>query len=156
LRAVCAKRLAQWALVGAAILGVAACGPRSFRQATCVDPTDDCNWSVVVVANDTTRPVTLRVCVHHCGKGDQRLDPITVLPSRRSPATQYGGIYALTGSQTWVAVQSYDGKTTGCLVLDGHPDKRDGDLVRVSEMTVCGDARTSAAIPVGRVNVQSP
>jgi hypothetical protein len=144
------------AVVAVAVFGLSACGFHSFSQGTCVDPTDDCNWSVVVIVNDSAKPVTLRECIHHCGSGDQRLDPITVAPHRRSPATQYGGISALTGERTWVSVESGDARKLGCLVLDGHRDKRDGDLVRVSEMSVCGDSQTPAARPVGEVKVQSP
>jgi hypothetical protein len=135
---------------------MACAGPHSLRQATCFDPTDDCNWSVVVVQNDTPRSLIIQECIHHCGRGDQRLDPITLLPEDRSPATQYGGITALTGTRTWVAVETKTGATLGCLVLDGHPDKQDGDLVPVSEMAPCGDSKIGVAHPVGRVTVQSP
>jgi hypothetical protein len=123
------------AVVPAAVLVLCAiaCGPHSLRQAMCVDPTDSCNWSVVVVQNDSQRPVSLRGCIHHCGKGDQRVDPVVVSAGRRSPATQYGGVSALTGTRSWVAVESVQGKTLGCLVVDGHPDKSDGDLVRVNQ-----------------------
>ena len=145
------------AMACAVFLAVActACGPHSFRQATCVDPTDDCNWSVVVVQNTTSRLVILRQCVHHCGRGDKRLDPITLLPGHRSPVTQYGGIAASTGTRNWVAVETRMGATLGCLVLDGHPDKRDGDLVSVAQLARCGDPGTGAVHPIGHVSVQS-
>jgi hypothetical protein len=143
-------------LAPVAVLCASACGPHSVRQATCFDPTDDCNYSVVVVENDSERPVTLRECVHHCGKGGQRLDPVVVAAGGRSPAKQYGGISALTGERNWVAVESTRGKTLGCLVVDGHADKRDGDLVRVSQMGPCGNASTTAVVPIGRVPVESP
>jgi hypothetical protein len=55
-----------------------------------------------------------------------------------------------------VAVESLLGKTLGCLVVDGHPDKSDGDLVRVTEMEPCGDSSTQAVVPTGRVKVESP
>jgi hypothetical protein len=100
--------------------------------------------------------VSLRGCIHHCDKGDQRLDPVVVAAGGRSPATQYGGVSALTGTRSWVAVESVLGKTLGCLVVDGHPDKSDGDLVRVTEMEPCGDSSTKAVVPTGRVKVESP
>jgi hypothetical protein len=140
----------------AAVSSLAACGPHSLRQATCFDPTDDCNWSVVVIENNTAEDVTLRECDHHCGRGDHRADPIELAPRERTATSQYGGISALTGTLTWVAVQSVDGRTLGCLVLDGHRDKLDGDLVRVTEMGRCGDRTTAAAKPVGHVRTQSP
>lgn len=143
-------------LVLVAAFGAAGCGPHSLRQATCFDPTDDCNWSVVVVANDSGREVSLRECMHHCGEGDRRLDPVAVAAGGRSPAQQYGSVTALTGTRKWIAVESPSGRTLGCLVLDGHPDKRDGDLVRVSQMGACGNAGTKPVIPVGRVAVESP
>ena len=143
-------------LAACAAVATSCSGPHSFRQATCIDPTDDCNWSVVVVANDIAKPVQLRECVHHCGKGDRRLDPIVLAPREKSPDTQYGSIQALTGDRSWVAVESHNGTTLGCLVLDGHADKSDGDVVRVSALTRCGDAKSIAATPVGTVRVQSP
>ena len=149
------RAVAAFAYVVLLAVAGTACGPHSFRQATCFDPTDSCNWSVVVVENNTRRRVVLRECVHHCGRGDRRLDPITLLPEQRSPAKQFGGITALTGTRTWVAVETKRDATLGCLVLDGHPDKQDGDLVSVTEMARCGDSGTSTAHPLGPVSVQS-
>ncbi len=131
------------------------CGSRSFRQATCVDPTDNCNWSVVVVRNDTPRAVASRPCLHHCGPGDRRLDPVVVPSGQGSPWKQYGGVYANTGGLNWWAVQGAIGETLRCLVLDGHPDKRDGDIVRVSQARPCG-SHEPATKPIGRTSVQTP
>jgi hypothetical protein len=108
----------------------------------------------VVVANDSGHEVSLRECLHHCGEGDQRLDPVAVAAGERSPAKQYGSVTALTGTRNWIAVESPTGRTLGCLIVDGHPDKRDGDLVRVSQMAACRNARTKPVTPVGRVTVE--
>jgi hypothetical protein len=144
-----------------AVLGVvlaallAGCGPHSFRQATCVDPTDDCNWSVVVVRNDSQQPVVLRGCTHHCGQGDRRLDPVTVAAGSVSPRKQYGGVYALTEDLMWWEVKDTSGRELGCLVLDGHPDKSDGDMVLVSQAHPCGEHQPLVR-PVGHTTVQAP
>lgn len=144
---------AATALLLAAVL--CGCGPHSIRQATCLDPTDDCNWSVVVVRNDTPRTVALRACMHHCGAGDRRLDPVVVASGRSSPTTQYGGVYANTGGLDWWAVEDPNGVILGCLVLDGHSDKRDGDVVLVSEARPCR-AHGPATLPVGHTSTQGP
>jgi hypothetical protein len=117
-----------------------------------LDPTDPCNWSLVVVRNDTTAPVVLRECMHHCGNGDQLLDPIDVAPGATSPRDQYAGVPALTYERTWVAVSSR-GRRVGCLVLDGHHTKRDGDVVRVSEAGPCGDSHSATTRVVGHVRM---
>src|SRR5438046_2106321 len=54
-------------------------GQVSVSELACVgDPTDPCNWSGYRVENDTALPVVLRECMHHCGSGDRRLDPMFV------------------------------------------------------------------------------
>jgi hypothetical protein len=131
------------------------CGPHSFRQATCVDVTDDCNWSVVVVRNDTPRAVAVRPCLHHCGPGDRRLDAVLLASGDSSPKKQYGGVYANTGALNWWEVQDTTGKALGCLVLDGHADKRDGDIVLVSQTRPCREHQP-AAKPIGHTSVQAP
>src|SRR5947199_8913017 len=83
-RSVSLHRPVVVAVVAVAVFGLSACGFHSFSQGTCVDPTDDCNWSVVVIVNDSAKPVTLRECIHRCGSVDQRLDPLTVAPHRSS------------------------------------------------------------------------
>jgi hypothetical protein len=143
-----------------AVLGVvlaallAGCGPHSFRQATCVDPTDDCNWSVVVVRNDSQQAVVLRGCMHHCGQGDRRLDPVTVAAGAASPRKQYGGVKVLTENLMWWGVKDTTGRDLGCLVLNGHSDKSDGDIVLVSQARPCGEHQPPVR-PVGRTSVQA-
>lgn len=128
---------------------LAGCGPRSLRQAGCLDPTDSCNWSVIIVRNDTPRSVALRGCLHHCGQGDSRLDPVVVASHGSSPYTQFGSVTALTGDLAWWEVRDYSsGKPMGCLTLDGHPDKADGDIVAVSQARPC-DKHQHAAAPIG-------
>jgi hypothetical protein len=111
-------------------------GQTTVAQLTCIDPTDPCNYSTYLVTNDTNHPVVLRECLNHCGSGDRRLDPITVAPSRTTP-NDVGGVTALVGSRDWWEVQTADGRTLGCLVLDGHATKRDGLLVTVSSLRRC-------------------
>ena len=118
------------------------------------DPTDSCNWSVAVVENDTQRTIRLLPCGHHCGSGDQFLDPITVQRGRRSPASQYGGLEVLTGDVSWIAVDTASGQRLGCLVIDGHARKRDGDLFSVSQMERCGNEHSPPLVPVGHVVVR--
>jgi hypothetical protein len=72
-----------------------------------------------------------------------------------SPKEQYGGVYALTGVKNWYAVEDAAGKTLGCLVIDGHPDKEDGDVVLVSEKRQCTPEQPVTR-PVGHVDFSSP
>jgi hypothetical protein len=130
--------------------------PHSFRQATCFDFTDECNWSVYVVRNDTDRPVELRPCANHCGEGDSRYDPVSIDPGTASSYEQYGGVKATTQTLNWWAVEDEAGRTLGCLVLDGHPDKEDGDVVLVSEREPCGNPEQPATRVVGHAGNQTP
>jgi hypothetical protein len=148
-----AARTATLATASMLAVLLGGCGPHSFRQATCFDATDDCNWSVVVVRNDTPHAVALRLCMHHCRPGDHRLDPVTVPIGASSPKNQYGGIDANTGGLSWWAVEDPARRTLGCLVLDGHPDKRDGDVVLISQARPCRDSEP-ATKPIGRTSVQ--
>ena len=124
-------------------LGNIACG---------FDRTDPCNWSLVIVRNDTTAAVVLRPCDHHGGAGDQCGPTITVQAGESSPRSQYEGVRAFTGERTWVAVSS-GGQRLGCLVLDGHSSKRDGDVVLVSEARRCGDSHTQTTRAAGHVEM---
>ena len=133
---------------------LAGCGPHSLRQATCFDPTESCNWSVVVVRNDTPTTVILRPRADNCQPGDPRVDTVPVPAGASSPSTQYGSVYALTQQLNCWAVEDTSRDTLGCLLLDGHPDKRDGDVVLVSEAIPCRGA-TRATRAVGRTSVQS-
>jgi hypothetical protein len=117
-----------------------------------LDPTDPCNWSIVIVKNDISAPVALRDCIHHCGKGDQLEDPVDVAPGRSSPRDQYQGVSALTGLRTWLVV-SVRGRRIGCLVLDGHDTKRDGDVVLVSEARPCGNPHSPTTQVVAHVRM---
>jgi len=118
-------------------------GEVSFSELACVDPTDSCNYSTYRVLNDTTGPVLLRECMHHCGRGDRRLDPIVVESGR---TTSGAAVPALVGSRNWWEVESLSHSRLGCLVLDGHRHKRDGDLVDVSAVGPC--SANAARTPV--------
>lgn len=126
-------------------------------QLTCgFDPTDDCNWSVFVVSNDSPSAVALRQCLHHCGQGDRRLDPIYVAAGQGSPPRQYGSVYATTGGLAWWEVtDASTQRQLGCLVLDGRGDKTDGKVLLVSRAHPCR-ATQPPTPPVGRTQVQSP
>jgi hypothetical protein len=145
-------------IVVAVLAGIILIGLLGHRavQATCgFDPTDDCNWSVIVVRNDAKSPVELRACVHHCGQGDRRLDPVEVEVDEASPAQQYGGVYANTGGLNWSEVTDRaTGRRLGCLVLRGHSNKTDGDVVLVSQARPCS-VKQPPATPVGHASVQS-
>jgi hypothetical protein len=139
------------ALIGAVAFGFTSVGRvgHALDRVTCgLDPTDSCNWSVVIVKNDTRATVLLEPCEHHGGKGDDCGPPIVVAPGATSSRDQYEGVQAITGLKTWVAVVQR-GRRIGCLVLDGHSSKRDGDLVLVSEARRCGDSSSPATKVVG-------
>ena len=111
-------------------------GQMTVAQLTCIDPTDPCNVSTYRVRNDINQLVVLRECMHHCGRDDRRLDPITLPPGETTPDT-VAAVTALVGSRAWWEVQSRSGHALGCLVLDGHPVKRNGFLVDVSDLERC-------------------
>jgi hypothetical protein len=111
-----------------------ATGQVTASELACIDPTDPCNYSTYRVLNDTGTPVVLRECIHHCGAGDRRLDPV---PVRNGTTTSGDAVTALVGSSAWWEVLSRSNRSLGCLVLDGHKHKRDGDLVRVSALGRC-------------------
>jgi hypothetical protein len=137
----------------AVVLGLTEIGRRASLEAACFDPTEACSWSVVVVRDDTHQPVVLRACMHHCGQGDRRLDPVAVKPGEESAREQYGAVYALVDGLSWWAVEDRAGNTLGCLVLDGHGEKRDGDLLLVSQRRPC-TPQQPAVKPVGRATVR--
>jgi hypothetical protein len=110
-------------------------GQVSLSDLACVgDPTDPCNWSSYRVENDTGGPVVLRECMHHCGEGDRRLDPVSL---RAGGTTSDDAVTALVGDRAWWEMRSSSNQSLGCLVLDGHRHKRDGDLVLVSSVRPC-------------------
>lgn len=114
-------------------------GKVTVSDLACVDPTDSCNWSNYRVINDTDTPVVLRECLHQCGNGDRRLEPILVAPNATT-SDDGNQVTASVGGRNWWAVQTVSGHQIGCLVLDGHSSKRDGDLVLVSSARRCGSA----------------
>jgi hypothetical protein len=121
-------------------------GNVSVSELLCVDPTEACNWSSYRVRNDTAAPVVLRECMHHCGLGDQRLDPVFV---GSKATTSDDAVTALVGSRNWWEVRTAAHRSLGCLVLDGHRHKRDGYLVLVSSREPCspGAPSTPAQAP---------
>jgi hypothetical protein len=112
-----------------------ASGQVSLSDLACVgDPTDPCNWSSYRVQNDTDAPVVLRECMQSCARGDRRLDPVSV---KTGEVTSGHAVTALVGGRAWWEVRSSSNHLLGCLVLDGHRHKQDGDLVRVSFVQPC-------------------
>jgi hypothetical protein len=110
-------------------------GEVSLSDLACIgDPTDPCNWSSYRVANNTGGAVVLRECMHHCGKGDRRLDPVAV---KAGGTTSDDAVTALVGDRAWWEMRSSSNQLLGCLVLDGHRHKHDGDLVLVSSVRPC-------------------
>jgi hypothetical protein len=114
-------------------------GKVTVSDLACVDPTDPCNWSSYRVINDTDTPVVLRECLHQCGNGDRRLEPILVASKATTPNNGHQ-VTANVGGRSWWAVKTVSGQQIGCLVLDGHSSKRDGYLVLVSSARRCGSA----------------
>jgi hypothetical protein len=110
-------------------------GQVSLSDLACLgDPTDPCNWSSYRVKNDSAVPVVLRECMHHCGSGDRRLDPVLV---KIDETTSGDAVTALVADRAWWEVRSSSNRLLGCLVLDGHRHKHDGDLVVVSSVQPC-------------------
>jgi hypothetical protein len=117
-------------------------GQVSLSDLACVgDPTDPCNWSTYRVENNTGGPVVLRECMHHCGRGDRRLDPVAV---RAGETTSDDSVIALVGDRAWWEMRSSSNQLLGCLVLDGHRHKHDGDLVLVSSVRPCSASAPSS------------
>jgi hypothetical protein len=149
------KRVGPRALVAVVVSAVAAIvvwnvvrlarGQTTFAQLACIDPTDPCNVSTYRVTNDINRPVVLRECLHHCGPGDRLLDPITVGLGATTPDS-VSAVTALVHSRDWWEVQAVDGRTLGCLVLDGHSTKRDGLLVDVSSLGRCTPSASNTTL----------
>ncbi len=117
-------------------------GKVSASELACVDPTDPCNWSTYRVLNDTAAPVSLRECDDRCQRVDRRLEAV-VVPS--GAITDGEQVRAVVGSREWWEVRSLSGRLLGCMVLDGHPDKHDGDLVRVSSRAPCSSGHSTLA-----------
>lgn len=105
-------------------------------QLLCWEPGDSCGYSVYRIRNDLDQPIVVRECMHHCGTGDQRLDPIAV-PAGRVTQNSFLAVSAIVGLHDWWEVKSASGEVLGCLVLDGHAHKHDGDLVVVSAAGPC-------------------
>jgi len=118
-------------------------GKVTVSDLACVDPTDPCNWSSYRVINDTDTPAVLRECLHQCGNGDRRLEPILVAPKATTPNNGHQ-VTANVGSRNWWEVQTVSGQQIGCLIMDGHPSKRDEDIVLVSSARRCD----SASVPI--------
>ena len=121
------------ALVGWNALRLAE-GRVSVSELACVDPTDPCNYSTYRVENDTGAPVVLRECMHHCGSGDQRLDPVSIDVGR---TTAGDAVTALVSSRDWWEVRTSSHRLIECLVLEGHRHKHDGDAVVASSAEPC-------------------
>lgn len=111
-------------------------GRVTLSELACVDPTDPCNRSSYRVVNDTFMPVVLRECLNRCERSDSRFDPIYVAPGATT-ADSANEVNALVGALNWWEVQAPPGRPIGCLVLDGHAHKHDGDKVRVSSVEPC-------------------
>jgi hypothetical protein len=143
-------------LVGAVVLAVIgwgavrlAQGEITFSEPTCIDFTDPCNWSSYRVFNDTGKLIVLRECDDRCQPGDGRSDPIIV----GAGAITRDDVYEVRASvkeRDWWAVESRTGRQIGCLVLDGHPHKHDGDVVLASAVQPCSVRSTTPIYRVAR------
>jgi hypothetical protein len=125
------------ALVLALVAGVlvrVVTGKVAVSSLLCVDIHDSCNWSTYRVLNDTSAPVVLREWDNHCGRGDHRSGLITVVPELM---TRDDAIVEPIGTRGWWEVATASGTPLGCLVLDGHPAKQDGDVVAISAARPC-------------------
>jgi hypothetical protein len=122
--------------LGGLIAHDVATGDVTVDELLCFKPGELCRYSVYRVRNDTVAEVYLRWCLHHCGEGDRRGNPIDVAPGQVT-ANDPNGVTAILSSLNWWEVRSSSGRVLGCLVLDGHHHKRDGDLVLVSALGPC-------------------
>jgi hypothetical protein len=122
-------------------------GKLTFSEATCIDFTDPCNWSSYRVFNDTHKRILVRECDDRCQTGDGRNPPILVEADRLTRNDVYE-VRATVKERDWWLVESRTGRQIGCLVLDGHPLKHDGDIVRASSTQPCSVRR---ATPIYRV-----
>jgi hypothetical protein len=134
-------------LVAAAVLAVLAWnvvrlaeGKVTVSELACVDPTDPCNWSSYRVLNDTAAPVSLRECDDRCQRVDRRLEAVILPPDAMTDSDR---VTALVASREWWELRTMSGRLLGCIVLDGHPHKHDGDLVRVSSHAPCSSGRST-------------
>jgi hypothetical protein len=116
-------------------------GQETFSELVCVDPTDPCNWSSYRVLNDTGAAIVLRECDDRCQHVDRRLEAIVVPPGATTVGEE---VRATVESRNWWEVRTQSGRLLGCLVLDGHAHKRDGDVVRASSLAPCSSGRTTA------------
>jgi hypothetical protein len=117
-------------------------GKITFSEATCIDFTDPCNWSSYRVVNDLNKPIVLRECDDHCQAGDGRSDSILVEAGTMTRNDVYEVRASIKGRDWW-QVESRTGRQIGCLVLDGHPHKHDGDIVLASSAQPCALRRTT-------------
>ena len=111
-------------------------GDVTVDELLCMDPGDVCNWSAYRVRNDSGQPVVLRECRHQCGAGDRRYDAIGVRPGEVT-ANSAREVSAAVGQLVWWEVRTSGGRMLGCLILDGHRHKHDGDLVAISARAPC-------------------
>lgn len=136
------------ALIGWNVVRLAE-GQVSVSELACIDVTDPCNYSSYSVKNDAALPVVLRECMHHCGRGDRRLDPVSIDVAR---TTSNDAVTALVGSRAWWEVRSSSNHLLGCLVLDGHQHKHDGDVVVVSSVQPCRAHASSTPARAAQTN----
>jgi hypothetical protein len=116
-------------------------GQVTFSQLACVDVTDPCNWSSYRVLNDTRAPIILRECDDRCEHVNRRLGAIVVAPGTTTAGEE---VRATVASRDWWEVRTRQGRLLGCLVLDGHLHKHDGDVVRVSSASPCSSGHATA------------
>jgi hypothetical protein len=137
--------LAACALValGGLIARDLASGATTFDELLCFKPGEPCRYSVYRVRNDTGAPVEIRWCLHHCGEGDRKGVGIPIAPGGTTVNDEHG-VQAIISNLNWFELRAESGSVLGCLVLDGHPHKHDGDLVVVSDVAPCrNDAKAT-------------
>ena len=131
--------------------GLRSDGVAFFSLPDCLDPTGACKWSAYRVRNDTLSPVVLRECFHHCELTDERGDPI-VVASGAVTRDDVFQVSALVAELDWWEVRSQSRRRLGCLVLDGHTHKYDGDIVLVSSAGLCWPGAPATGVQRGRAS----
>jgi hypothetical protein len=125
-------------------------GSVRFEELYCgFDPTDPCNYSVYRVRNDTNRAVLLGECDERCQGADRGREPILIEAGGITGSRDYE-VKVPIQERAWWQVETRSGQRIGCLVLDGHPHKHDGDIVLVSAAQRCSMRSTTPIYRVAR------
>ena len=123
--------------LGGVIVRDLANGTTTVGELLCLKPGEPCRYSFYRVRNDTDEAVEVHWCSHHCGKGDDWVGPTVFAAPGQTTASDFDGVLAMTAGKTWWEVRTGSGRRLGCFALDGHGRKRDGAVVRVSDVEPC-------------------